>query len=143
MKELYEAILARLQDQAPELKYIDLDKGQLEFEKPPVVYPCALIGIQLPNIEQLSRYKQRCSALVTIRLATDKVAATASSTPAAQRLEALAYFDLETKVFKALQGFKTANLHSELERQTVREERRPGLKVIAVPYSTEYFEDIS
>lgn len=48
MKIIYGALLAQLKTEVPELKWIDLDEGQLDGnggERPAIAFPAALIGI--------------------------------------------------------------------------------------------------
>lgn len=141
MKFIYEKVLAQLQT-IPELRYIDLDKGQLEgYElKPSVSFPAALISIQLPRCEDLGAKKQRCQALITIRLAFDISGNTSNITPADKRADSLAYFDIVESVYAKLQGFKDANMNA-FSRQNLREERRPDkYKVVAIPFSSSFID---
>ena len=47
MKHILEAVMERLQEQVPDLRYIAEDWGQLDFynDAPPVKFPCALISV--------------------------------------------------------------------------------------------------
>jgi hypothetical protein len=143
MKNIYTEIIARLTTEVPELKYIDLDKGQLsDFEmRPAVKFPCALIGIQLPLTKDLdqNRTRQSCTALVSIRLAWEFVGKTAAHTKEQQREQSLEYFDLIDKVYEALQGWQDDALtFNKLSRQNLREESSAPYKIIVMPFATAF-----
>ena len=137
MKNIFKAVTARL-DTIPSLKWVDEDKGQMNFASPPVSFPCALVDIQLPKTENLNAKIQDCDALITIRLAFDFSGNTSSSTPAIARDKSLAYYDIVEEVYKALQGWGTAEFNP-LERKSFVQEKRPdGYKVVAIPFETAY-----
>jgi len=145
MDEIYEIILAKL-DEIVELKWIDLDKGQLETadSRPPVLFPCALISIQYPNTEDLD-YKgtsQDCNVQIGIRVANDYTGNTSAVTPDAERAKSLEYLKLVQKVYKKLQGYTDASLN-QLSRRSQREERRGDqIKVMQINFVSQ-FEDVS
>ena len=45
MEEILKKVMQRLREEVPELKWIDLNIGQMMMENPPVDYPCALIDV--------------------------------------------------------------------------------------------------
>jgi len=140
MKTIYQAILNQLQAQVPSLKWIDLDKGQMRFEKPPIVFPAALIGLQVARAENLNQTKQLVNAQITIKLCFDFTGNTDASTPEEHRLNSLAYFDLVETVFNKLQGWATAEMNP-LERSNQFDEQRPdAYKVTTITFSTNYYE---
>ena len=52
IKTILLAVQQRLADQVPELAYIDKNWGQLDYEAPPVKWPCALLDIdEITHIE--------------------------------------------------------------------------------------------
>lgn len=142
MEPIYEAILSRLSE-ITALKWIDLDKGQLELyeTRPPVSFPCALIGMQITRTHKISHLRQRCDLMVTIRLSFDFNGNTSQITPVAARKQNLQYFSLADEVFNKLHGWGQ-KAFNEMERQALREERRPdGLKVISIPFMTSFVQD--
>lgn len=140
MKTTYQNILNRLIAEVPELKWIDLDKGQMRFDRPPIVFPAALISIQIPRSENLNDTRQLVNAQVSIKLCFDFTGYTDASTPEAQRLNSLSYFDLVDKVFSKLQGWGTAEINP-LERINQYDEQRPdAYKVSVITFSTAYHE---
>lgn len=140
MKNIYIAVSDRLAANVPELKWLDLDKGQMNYERPTVVFPAALIGLTLPKAEDLNHKKQICEAYITLRICFDFSGNTNMSTPEANRLDALAYFDLVEKIYVNLQGWNTAEFNP-LSRVNVSEELRPdGYKVVKITFKTSYHD---
>ncbi len=108
MKTIYNAILKRIEEKVPEIKWVDLDCGQLETkERPPVVFPCCLISIEISDAESITDTIQNCKAKIGIRLAFDHVGRTALNTTVAERNKSLQIYDTIADVYKALQGFGT------------------------------------
>lgn len=145
MKTLYNAVSSRLQTVA-ELKYIDFDLGQLDTleqdERPPVVFPCALLDIEYPLCDDETEKTQMVTARVNIRLGIEQQYPTDSLAPYAKRNSGLAVFDTVEDVYKALQGFSDDNF-SSFSRKSVRPYRTfKGIKVVDMVFETT-FEDIS
>lgn len=141
MKTIYQSILNRLLAEVPELKWIDLDKGQMRFERPPVLFPAALINLQVPNSQNLNSTKQLVRAQVSIKLCFDFTGNTDANTPEEHRLNSLAYFDVVDKVFSKLQGWGTDELNP-LERVNQYDEQRPdAYKISVITFSTGYYEE--
>ena len=142
MKNIYEAIAAQLKANVPELKWIDLEKGQMNFARPPILFPAALIQIQLPKTENLNAKKQMCNALITVRLCFDYNGNTdITSTPDEARAESLAYFDIKQKVYINLQAFSTSEMNG-LERVNEFDDLRPdNYKVSGISFATHYRDD--
>lgn len=140
MKSIFKAVTAQLETVAA-LQWIDEDKGQMNFERPPVLFPCALVDIQLPKTTDLNSKIQNCDAIITVRLAFDFHGNTNSKTPAAAREKSLAYYDVVDEVKKALQGWSTAEFNP-LSRKSFYQEKRPdAYKVVAIPFATAFRDD--
>lgn len=140
MKDLFIATRSRLKTEVPALKFIDKDKGQLEIDKPPVSWPCALIKIQLPRTESKDDGLtiQDVQALVTVRLGFEFIGNTDGYTSDAHVATSLAYFDVEQAVYEALQGWSDSTFN-KLDRGSVREEiSGAGHQSILINYSTAY-----
>lgn len=140
MKQLFLTLTALLKT-VPALRFIDLDKGQLEYytERPAVAFPCALMNIQISRAENLGGNVQRCFGSGTIRLAFDYQGETAGNTPDAIKAQSLEFFDTVQAVYLAVQGKQGGN--GKFDRQSVKEEtRRDGLKVISIPFNTNWID---
>ena len=67
MKTIYTAVMARLKEQVPAIRWIDFDKGQLDSsDRPAVAFPCALISIGINNTKDITSTSQDCTATLKI-----------------------------------------------------------------------------
>jgi len=124
-------------NQLKKIRWVDMDKGQLEFyeTRPAVAFPCALIKVEITKTENLGQNVQRCYGKGTIRLAFDYVGETSAKTPQALRQQSLEYFESLKAVYLAIQG-KVGGA-GKFDRQSATEENRgDGLKVLNVPFTT-------
>ena len=137
MKNIFESITERL-DTIPELKWVDEDKGQMNFERPPVLFPAALVDIQLPKTDDLNAKMQNCQVVITVRLCFDFNGSTNTKAPASARAKSLAYYDLAEKVYKKLQGWGTNEFNPLSRKQFLPEKRPDAYKVVAVPFTTSF-----
>ena len=142
MKTIYTAVMARLKEKVPALRWIDLDTGQLETsDRPPVAFPCALISISIPSAKDVTDTVQECSARIKVRLAFDQPAKTDSATPDTVLQQSLNPYDVIADVYAALQGFYTANFDSLSRTRQDRETGRNGLFVYSLEFSTTFTDE--
>ncbi len=140
MKQVFLDVTAQL-DTAPELKWVDEDKGQMNFERPPVLFPCALVDIQITNAEKMGGKLLRCDALVTVRMGFDFTGNTSTKTPAAAREKSIAFYDVLESVKKLLNGWSGGSFNP-LEFKNQYPEKRPdGYKVVAMTFATQFLDD--
>lgn len=140
MKDIFKAITAQL-DTITSLNWVDEDKGQMNFETPPILFPAALVSITLPNTQNYSQTKQQAQAQIRVLLCFDFGGNTNSKTPSVHRDKSLAYYDLVDDVYKALQGFSTAQFNP-LERRNFVQILRPDVyKTVATTFTTDFLED--
>ncbi|MDR3057749.1 MAG: hypothetical protein LBU84_06370 [Prevotella sp.] len=149
MKTVYNAILGQLNNliEKKSLRWVDMEKGQLkqtgDKERPPLAYPCALIGIALPRCKDVSDKSQDCTATITVRLVFDPMLSerTSAGAPDDVRNKALDPYDVIADVYKALQGFSTDHFDC-LSRTSQGEETHASLFVYKQTYNCQ-FEDIT
>jgi len=139
------AIQERLAAQVPELRWIDQDFGQLEIEaeRPPVSFPCALIdftGTQFSQLLMDIELADNCA--IGVRIGFAPYSSTTHLTPADSKEKALEYYEIENKVYKALKGWAPdTGICQPLNRMTDATERREdALRVRAMMFATS-FED--
>jgi hypothetical protein len=141
MEEIFTEILEKLTTTMPELKWIDLQKGQMKYEKPPVAFPAALIKVTIPKSDNITKKLQIVDAIVEVSFCFDFIGKTNNKMLAAQRTKSLAYLRTVDKGHKNLQGFET-EYFSNLSRISAIEQERPdGYKVMDLTYTTTYRED--
>ncbi len=143
MKTIYNAILKRIEEKVPEIKWLDLDTGQLETNsKPPVAFPCCLISINVGQTVDITDTMQDCKAKIYARIAFDHVGRTAQNTPEIEREKSLKIYDIIADVYKALQGFGTDNFDSLSRTAQGKEKSRHGYFQYRIDFACE-FEDLT
>lgn len=141
MKDLYNQLLTLLND-IPTLKWKDLNVNQLQEEQPAVLFPCALIDINLPicnDIDTGAKMQQHTSRF-TITLAIKAIGESNANATVPQRANALAYFDLVQDVFKKLQGFGSEVYYPFTTKSIINIGARKGLKVVALTFETSWHD---
>ena len=100
-------ICDHLKASVPELKWIDQDFGQLELfdDRPAVAFPCALIDFQSANYSNLAELAQQGDLTVLVRLGFTPFSSSHAAAPLSVRKKALEYYQIEQKVYIALQGW--------------------------------------
>jgi len=140
MEEIYTAIMARLKKMIPELRWIDIDEGQLEYykERPAITFPCVLIDIELVKCTGLHENAQICEANVGIRVVQNLPASRTNSVATASvRDTALDRYRFVEGVFLSLQSW--GNGFNPLSRQSQKKEKREdGLFVCRIDFQTQF-----
>jgi hypothetical protein len=142
MKTLFKELTAQLETIA-ELKWIDKDKGQMNFEKPPILFPAALVTLSLPNTQNDNRLQQSGEARIEVKLCFDWGGNTNHVTPEADRDNSLSYYDIMDAVFNKLQGWKSSEV-TPLERRSLVPLQRPDHYTTEVMvFSSSFRETVS
>lgn len=135
MKELYKQLIAQLST-IPNLRYIDLNFGQLQEEKPPLAYPAVLISMNAETIDDAQDHLQVVQGIFELTVICKMSGETNSNAPAQVREKALEYLDLCETIYEKLQGFSEAGF-SAFVRRSVREQNiRKGLKTAVMSWQT-------
>lgn len=103
MKEIFKDIQNRLQT-IPELRYVGEDWGQLNFEQPPVDFPCVLIDLGNADFSSAGMKSQQVEAIVNITIADIRYNGLTPALPAEQAGKAFEIFDLISQVNACLHG---------------------------------------
>ncbi|WP_404812756.1 hypothetical protein ACIRNY_05140 [Capnocytophaga canimorsus] len=142
MKQLYITLIELLKE-IPEIKWADLDMGQMQEEMPPVAFPCVLIGIDLSKIETIDFDLQHVQANFSITLHAKILSDTNANAPEKVRLQGLAYLDLVDKITAKLQGYSDAYFY-EFERVSVQSQNiRQGIQSTVLRFETSFRERIA
>lgn len=137
MKQVFIDIEQRL-EQIPSLRYISEDWGQLNFEKPPVKYPCALIDLGEAEYSQTGNHAQMAEAIARITIADIQYQGIHPGAPGANRERAFEIFDLIDAVNHALHGQGGEN-YTRLCRQSIKKVMRPDLvREFVITYAFSY-----
>lgn len=138
---LYEAILCRMKEQVPEIRFTDQDLGQLEaYEiRPAVSFPCCLIELEQFQFSEANNFKiQIAEGVVSFRLGLVKYTDSNNLTPKNTRVNALQYYEIEQKVYKAFHGWAPPGFSKFLRRVAGTEKREDDIRVRAIRFATSY-----
>jgi len=110
-----------------DLKFIDLDTGQLEYkdsqERPAVLLPCALFDFVKSDYTDLSLNVQEGDLLLEVRIGVNPFTQATQYFTDTQKENALNFFNIEQEVYVALQGWAT-QYFGPMSRVSLTTERR-------------------
>lgn len=134
MKELY-LKLCELLKGIPAIRYVDLNCGQLQEEKPPISYPAVLINIGGKGDDINSTFQQYDGDF-ELTIVCKMFSETNSNAPEQVVQTGLQYVDLCDDIWKKLQGYSDNNFES-FTRKSFRDQNiRKGLKTSLHNYNT-------
>ena len=143
MDVLFKDIISYLKT-VTELKWIDEDCGQLDiYDKPPVVFPCALISVDVPQwIGIKEPTVQPGQARVSIKLGFD-TRITVGNASDNQLTKAFSHFAIVKKVTYAIRG-KHGTTYRGLERiSTIKTINEVGIKIYTIAFNCSIVEAIT
>lgn len=147
-KEIMKAVMDRIRQEVPALRWIDADEGQLDFSdsRPPVAFPCCLVELAYPDTDNMAAAHpsvQRIEVSVTLKIGFNDCASFNVNKPVQVQEVAFSRLDLLEEVHKALQGLRLPNCAKSFRRRSCRPQKRPdGLKVYEAVYSAEFIDRI-
>lgn len=130
----------------PEVRWIDQDFNQLEiFEyRPEVSFPCVLIDVVGARYSELANLAQIGEITINVRIGFAPFSKSYQLAPNDVREKALEYYNLEQKIFEAVQGWQN-DFTQPLIRTASSTERRDGdpngLRVRVLTFTTMYEDD--
>ncbi|HAT3998571.1 TPA: hypothetical protein I9Y90_000053 [Elizabethkingia anophelis] len=134
MDKLYEKIIELLET-LPEIKYIDLDYGQLQEEMPPLSYPAVLVRISEDRVDIHHMYQQ-VTGNITLTVIDKLKSETNNITSEEQRKKGIAYMQLNEKIHKALQGYKDKTYEPFTNKSKSDQLIRKGAKTVVQQWET-------
>ncbi len=148
MESIYQKTSKRLDEKVGDLKWIDLDSGQLDYReyRASIDFPATLIDIAYPSCDDMGHSgRQDCNVTVTIRLVSMVFDETNIAAPEDVREKGLGQFRLIDQIQKALQLWQPDDDNMDVfrRRSITKEKREDGLTVHRIVYSTSYYDDNS
>lgn len=131
----------RIKTEVPEIKWVDQDMGQLEVYdiRPPVQFPCLLVDFATTNYDMLHSQVQFANSTVVLRLGFNPFSSANSAAPVKYKKQALEYYELEQKVYKAFQGWFVDDLCQPWTRvSSVTEGREDDLRIRTIQFTTTF-----
>jgi hypothetical protein len=142
MKELY-LRLCDLLGNVTELKWIDKDKGQLDYyeTRPALNFPAALIAFNSTINDTLKTGVYRLKATITVRVAFAYVGEMAALTPSQIRNQSLQYYDTTELISDAIADEPSTNGYRFQLQSITEESRQDGLTVVRLQFTTFYLRE--
>lgn len=137
MKQLFIDLTDRLET-LDLLRWIDEDKGQMNFDRPPIPFPAALTELQIPKTHDLNTKVQAHEVIVNVRLCFDFMGNTNKETPEDARLKSLGYYDIVEAVKNSLQGWSGESFNSLSFKGMYPEKRPDAYKIMVLAFATGY-----
>ncbi len=144
MDVIYANLLALLSTKIPDLNWIDLDQGQIDFpaDHYPISYPACLIDFEDTEWEDIGQGMQGGTATISFRIAFRIYQDSNNHTQADSRKAGLDKLKLINTIHATLHGYAGTNYNALTRTRQFTEKRQDGLKVVAMQYST-YIKDSS
>lgn len=135
----------RIKEYVPEIRFIDQDLGQLEWYdiRPAVTFPCVLIDFNDTEYEQMQLGQQWASVSFTLRLGFPPYSSSNNLAPDALKEVALKYYEIENRLYKAIQGYDADGLMQPATRRRVASEKREedNFRVRVLGFTTSFLDD--
>jgi hypothetical protein len=149
MDSFFAQVLVKLQDRikefVPEIRYIDQDLGQLEWyqDRPAVSFPCVLIDFNNTTYDQMQLDQQWGNASFTLRLGFPQYSSSNNLVPDTVKEKALQYYEIENRLYKAVQGYDADGLMQPCTRVNAASERREedNFRVRVLTFTTTFQDD--
>ena len=146
MEELYISILERIQNEMPEIAYIDEDYGQLEGMDSenddfyPVTFPCVLIGNAEADWKDIGMGTQAGQIQLTVRLGIDCYHDTHIGSGTTDKIRER--MELAGKLYRTLQGYRFSGFMDEMVRIKSRDYTLPGnIKVYEIVFEFNFRDE--
>lgn len=140
---LYEAMAARIKALVPEVRWIEMDYGQLQYEQPPVDFPAVLIDFTATQYADILASAQTGDVSIRVSVVMATFSQSYVAAPADVRAKALECFNLERKVAAALHGWcPDSGICTPLARRSVQTANHPeiGVRVRDITFATSFEE---
>ncbi len=126
-------VIERL-ERIEELRYVEEDWGQLNFEQPPVAWPCALVDLGECKYTQNGRRSQTAEAILNISIADIRFDGLNTRLPEKNRERIGELFRIIEKVNSLLHGYETS-YHGRFQRVSLKKiEREDAIREFLVSY---------
>ena len=140
MKEVISAIQDKITEEVTDLKYVDKDWGQLDYDQPPVKYPFCLIDITDMDYSNLAHGTQIGTGQVVITVGVMHL--TASSSQAPDKENSYKAVELLKKINDVVQTWSNGEFSNLIRTRTKKLYKSKGLDIYCAFYSTQWKETI-
>lgn len=136
LKDLIEELIDRL-GRIDGLRYVAEDWGQLDYEQPPVQWPCALIDIQDIRYSQTGAGGLLGECGFVIRLANRAPHRVSANAPKRQKDETLVLSGIIDQIFLSIHA-EGSEKHSPFVLQSVQKVKEPDIQSYILSFATQF-----
>lgn len=124
--QLFLLLQTHIKLKVPEIRYTDLDLGQLEYyeTRPAVSFPCVLIDFPSAQYSDHSFNTQWGNFSISCRLGFSPFSSANSLAPDLSKEKALQFYEIENKLYVALQTFDAGGIIQPMTRISIATEKR-------------------
>lgn len=139
---LYTAIKTHIKNNVPEIRYINMDLGQLEFYelRPKLSFPALLIDFGELRFEPLGDGSQMAYGNIIMRLALGSYSDISSLAPQPVLDKGVAFLSLEQKLHQAIQGQELEYFSSLMRIGSSTEKREDEYRVRTMTYDFNFID---
>jgi len=138
MKVIFKTIQDTITSKVAAVRWVDFDLGQLDAEKPPVSFPCALVGFSSGEYAVIGQDSNVGLVTVEVALAFQLRERTHSKASATFKDEALEHLDTVEAVRTALSGLEGSTFKA-LDYLGFSNDRRADLRVWRLRFSCAHY----
>lgn len=141
---LFIEIMNRIKSQVSEIRFVAQDIGQLENYdiRPAVSWPCCLIDMDQTNFTEANDQNiQLAAGMITMRLGLVKYTDSNNLVPDAAMENSLQYYEIEQKLYQALQGWNPDGFGKMLRRVAATERRQDDIRVRTIRFEISYVDE--
>lgn len=142
---LYKDIVTRLKEKASDIRFIETDLGQLDYDvRPGLAYPGCLIDFPMTAYSNLGGNQQEGEVTITLKLCFAVFSASSGNAPEEVKNKALACYATEQQVAEAIHGWHPDYCTPLTRTSAVTLERynEIGMRVRCLTF-TAAFQDLS
>ncbi len=144
--KMFLALQDKINAAVPEIRFIEQNFAQYGFDdfRAKVAFPALLVDFSNTTYTALQGNIQLAETTINIVLLFEPFSQSYNLAPLAVKQKALAYFEIEQKVFKALQGFEAGGICTPMVRINAKSQNKNdiGMRIRELDFTTE-FEDYS
>lgn len=141
IKDIFTAVEKAIIENAPGVKYVSEDWGQLDFYQshPPVQWPCLLYDLAKFDYSDRGMHSQEAVGTIVIRIADYNAVNTSALAP--DHTPPLAILEIISDVYKALQGLGGETFTRLRRTKLLRVRRDDGIREYEMTFQTSFTDN--
>lgn len=142
--QLYKDIINRIKAEAADVRFIEMDLGQMDYDlRPALAYPACLIDFPMTTYSNLGGNQQLGEVTITLKLCFAIFSTSSGNAPEQVKDKALQCYQTEQQVVEALQGWHPdyCTHFNRASVTTLDRYNEIGMRVRMLTFTTSYEDD--